>query len=53
MKVRRVFVMGARVMGSGMAQVTAQARYKVMMMDIGQDLIKRALNSIEKSLTKW
>jgi len=44
--------MGAGVMGSGMAQVTAQVRYKVMMMDIRQDLIKRALNSIEKSLSK-
>jgi len=52
MKVKRVFVMGAGVMGNGIVQVTAQARYEVVMMDIEEDLIKRALGSIDKSLSK-
>ena len=52
MKIKKVFVMGAGVMGSGIAQLTAQARYEVVMMDISEDLVKRALGSIDNSLSK-
>jgi 3-hydroxybutyryl-CoA dehydrogenase len=46
MKIEKIFVMGAGVMGSGIAQVTAQAHYEVVMMDImdiNEDLVKRAM----------
>jgi len=44
--------MGAGVIGSGIAQVTAQARYEVMVMDIEEEVLRRALGSIDKSLSK-
>lgn len=50
MEIKNVFVMGAGVMGSGIAQVAAEAGYKVVMEDISQDFIKSGLDSIEKSL---
>lgn len=50
MEIRNVFVIGAGVMGSGIAQVAAEAGYRVTMEDIGQDFINRGLDSIEKSL---
>jgi 3-hydroxybutyryl-CoA dehydrogenase len=40
MKVKRVFIMGAGVMGSGIARVTAQARYEVMVMDIEEKVLR-------------
>jgi 3-hydroxybutyryl-CoA dehydrogenase len=52
MEVKRVFLIGAGVMGSGIAQVTAQARYEVMVMDIDEEVLGRALGSINKSLSK-
>lgn len=48
--IKRVFVMGAGVMGSGIAQVAAQTGYKVTMMDINEDLINEGLTTIEKGL---
>ena len=50
MEIRKVFVMGAGAMGSGIAQVTAQAGYKVTMEDISQEFVQRGLAVIEKSL---
>ena len=44
--------MGAGLMGSGIAQVTAQARYEVMVMDIEEEVLRRALGGINKSLSK-
>jgi 3-hydroxybutyryl-CoA dehydrogenase len=52
MKIEKIFVMGAGVMGNGIAQVTAQAHYDVVMMDISEDLLKRALDSIDNGLSK-
>jgi len=44
--------MGAGIMGSGIAQVTAQAGYKVTMEDVSDQFIQRGLASIEKSLSR-
>ncbi len=52
MEIKNVFVIGAGVMGSGIAQVTAQAGYKVTMEDISEEFIKRGLASIDKSLSR-
>lgn len=48
--IKRVFVMGAGVMGSGITQVAAQTGYEVTMMDINEDLINKGLTTIEKGL---
>jgi len=50
--IRNVFVMGAGVMGNGIAQVTAEAGYNATMMDIKEEFINKALASIEKSLDR-
>ncbi len=52
MEIREVFVMGAGVMGSGIAQVTAQAGYKVTMEDISEEFIRKGLATIDKSLSR-
>lgn len=39
-------------MGAGIAQIGAQAGYKVVLVDIKDDFLKRALQTIDKSLAK-
>ena len=50
MEIKSVFVMGAGAMGSGIAQVVAEAGYRAIMEDISEDFVERGLNNIEKSL---
>ena len=52
MAIKNVFIMGAGVMGSGIAQITAQAGYKVTMEDIGEEFMKKGLASIDRSLSR-
>ena len=48
-----VGVVGSGTMGSGIAQVFAQAGYPVHLSDIRQDLLDRAMKGIEKSLDRF
>lgn len=48
----KVGVIGAGVMGSGIAQVLAQGGYQVILSDISQPSLEIAVKSIEKNLTK-
>ncbi len=48
----KILVVGAGFMGSGIAQVSAQAGYSVYLMDIETAIIDRALLEIRKSLEK-
>jgi len=50
--VERVLVVGAGFMGSGIAQVSAQAGYQVHLMDIQVSITDRALKEIRWSLEK-
>ena len=50
MEIRSVFVMGAGAMGSGIAQVAAEAGYRAIMEDISEDFVEKGLNNIEKNL---
>ncbi len=52
MELRRIMVVGAGQMGSGIAQVAAQAGFSVTLMDIEQRFVEKGLSSIEKFLTK-
>jgi len=52
MKIRYIFIQGAGTMGSGIAQVSAQAGFKVIMMDLSMELVQKGMNSIEKSLQR-
>lgn len=52
MEIKNVLVMGSGVMGSGIAQVTAQAGYKVTIEDISEEYIKKGVASIDRSLSR-
>ena len=51
MEIKKVCVLGAGLMGSGIAQVCAQAGYEVTMRDIEQRFIDGGMNSIKKNLS--
>lgn len=53
MAIEKVFIVGAGLMGSGIAQVCAQSGIKVMIHDISQEAIEKALNSIAWSVSKF
>jgi 3-hydroxybutyryl-CoA dehydrogenase len=52
MEIRNVYIQGAGIMGSGIAQVVAQAGFNVTLNDTSEDLLEKAIRSIEKSLQK-
>lgn len=52
MKIRKVCVLGAGLMGSGIAQVCAQAGYDVSMRDIEQRFIDGGMDTIRKNLAR-
>ena len=45
-------VIGCGLMGSGIAEVCARAGYRVVVREIGEDLLQRGLGRIQKSLNK-
>jgi len=49
---QRVAVLGAGIMGAGIAQVAAQAGYLVVLRDLQMSLVKGGLHTIDKNLTK-
>ncbi|HZI19674.1 MAG TPA: 3-hydroxyacyl-CoA dehydrogenase family protein [Pyrinomonadaceae bacterium] len=51
-EVRTVAVLGAGTMGHGIAQVAAQAGYRVVLRDLSDELVARGLRSVEKNLDK-
>jgi 3-hydroxybutyryl-CoA dehydrogenase len=52
MRIKTVGVVGAGQMGSGIAQVTAQAGIDVIMHDLKPDLVKRGLDGIARNLDR-
>jgi 3-hydroxybutyryl-CoA dehydrogenase len=52
MEIKKVCVLGAGLMGSGIAQVCAQAGYEVTMRDIEQRFIDGGMNTIKKNLSR-
>ena len=53
MTIKTVGVVGAGTMGNGIAQVFAQAGFKVRLVDVAQPMLDRARGAIEKSLAKF
>jgi len=53
MNIQKVFIVGSGLMGSGIAQVCAQAGIQVFVRDISQDILSRALNNIRWSVSKF
>ena len=52
MKVSKVMVIGAGQMGSGIAQVCAQAGYNVLLNDLKPEFVERGLGVINKNLSR-
>lgn len=52
MAIKRVGIVGAGAMGSGIAQVVAQSGYEVTMSDTGNALVEKGLAAITKYLNK-
>lgn len=52
MEIRHIFVLGAGTMGNGIAQTAAVSGYAVTMMDVIEEQLERARNSIAKSVDK-
>jgi 3-hydroxybutyryl-CoA dehydrogenase len=53
MAIKKVGVLGAGLMGSGIAQVAAASGYQVTVVEVSDELIERGLSGIEKSLAKF
>lgn len=49
----KIAVIGAGLMGSGIAQVAAQAGYKVTVSDVGQDALDKGVQAISASLGRF
>lgn len=52
MEIKNVCVLGAGLMGSGIAQVCAQAGFRVTMRDVEQGFIDGGMNTIRKNLLR-
>lgn len=52
MEIKTIFVVGAGQMGSGIAQVAAQAGYSTILYDLENDLIEKGMATIEKNLLR-
>jgi 3-hydroxybutyryl-CoA dehydrogenase len=53
MPARKIGVLGAGLMGSGIAQVAAASGFDVTLLEVSEDLISRGLTGIGKSLSKF
>jgi 3-hydroxybutyryl-CoA dehydrogenase len=52
MAIQKVGVVGCGLMGSGIAQVSAQAGFQTVVREVSADLVEKGLKSIEKNLAR-
>ena len=52
MDIKKIGVVGAGTMGTGIAQVAAVAGFDVVLNDVGDEFLERSLKIIDKSLSK-
>jgi 3-hydroxybutyryl-CoA dehydrogenase len=53
MPIKKIGVLGAGLMGAGIAQVAAASGYEVTVVEVSDELIKKGLGGIEKSLARF
>lgn len=53
MAIKKIGVLGAGLMGSGIAQIAATSGYEVILVEVSEELVKKGLSGIEKSLAKF
>ncbi len=52
MDIKKIGVIGAGTMGTGIAQVAATSGFDVILNDVGEDFLQRSLGTMDKSLAK-
>ncbi|MEW6424151.1 MAG: 3-hydroxyacyl-CoA dehydrogenase family protein [Bacillota bacterium] len=52
MSIKVIGILGSGSMGSGIAQLAAQSGYKVLLSDVSLEIVEKAINNIDKQLTK-
>jgi len=52
MAIKKIGVVGAGTMGTGIAQVAAVSGFEVILNDVGEDYLQRSLSMMDKSLAK-
>ena len=52
MEIRKILMIGAGTMGSGIAQCAAQSGYQVTMMDMKDEFVQKGMDRINKTLQK-
>jgi 3-hydroxybutyryl-CoA dehydrogenase len=52
MAIRKVGVLGAGLMGSGIAEVCARSRYDTVVREVSEELLKKGLSRVENSLSR-
>jgi len=53
MDIKNVCVIGAGIMGSGIAQLAATHGYNVSLVDVNEEILNKAKNAIEKNLDRF
>ncbi len=53
MAIQKIGVLGAGLMGAGIAQIAAVSGHAVTLVEVSDELIQKGLNGIEKSLAKF
>ncbi len=52
MEVKKIGVLGAGIMGTGISQVAAASGFEVILNDVGEDCLQRSMKIMDKSLTR-
>ena len=52
MEIRTIYVLGAGLMGGGIAQVAAQSGFEVILRDISEKALEKSLKTMEKNLKR-
>lgn len=52
MEIKKIGVIGAGLMGAGIAQVSAQAGFQVSLMDVEQRFVDKGMGTIDKNLSR-
>jgi len=52
MDIKKIGVIGAGTMGTGITQVAAASGFDVVLIDVGEEFLKRSLAGVDKSLSK-
>lgn len=53
MEIKKICVLGAGIMGAGIAQVSAQAGFNVVLRDVEEDFVENGLAIIKKNLDRY